>query len=158
MKLRTPRRFASAVTRIKNALGDDKCAEIVDRSSSLIRKWSDPDHPSRPNLKQALALDVAYIEGGHGAPPILSMYQQRLARAVTIESKKPAVDVALAALSVQAAVGDISESILTMRAGSADGMTFSSNERNQILGLLEKLMTQVSVIEEALDNNPAELG
>ncbi len=158
MKLRAPRRFASAVTRIKNALGDDKCAEIVGRSSSLIRKWSDPDHPSRPNLKQALVLDVAYMEAGHGVPPILSMYQQRLARAVTIESKKPAVDVALAALSVQAAVGDISESILSIKAGSADGVTFSSNERNQILGLLEKLMTQVSMIEETLDDNPTDLG
>lgn len=158
MKLRAPRRFASAVTRIKNAMGDEKCAELVDRSPSLIRKWSDPDHPSRPNLQQALVLDVAFVEAGHGAPPILSMYQERLARAVTIESTQPPIDVALAALSVQAAVGDISENILSVRARNTDGAAFSPNERNQILALLETLMSQVSLIENALDGNPVELG
>lgn len=158
MKLRAPRRFATAVTRVKNALGEEACAEIVGRSPSLVRKWSDPDHPSRPNLQQALALDVAFVEGGHGEPPILSMYQQRLARAVTAESAKPPIDVALAALSVQAAVGDISESIVSMRARNTTGPTFSSNERNQILSLLERLQLQVSLIEDALDDHSIAIG
>ncbi len=158
MKLRSPRRFATAVTRIKSLLGEETCAEIVDRSPSLIRKWSDPDHPSRPNLQQALALDVAFVEAGYGDPPILSMYQQRLARAVTIESKRPPIDVVLAALSVQAAVGDISESILSVRARTSGGLSYSSNERNKILSLLERLQLQVSMIEDALDDNSTKIG
>lgn len=152
MKLRVPKRFATAVTRIKNAIGEEKAAEVVARSPSLIRKWADPDHPSRPNLPQALALDVAYVEGGHGDPPILALYQQRLARAVVTEMEKPPIDVVLAALSVQAAVGDISQNIVAKRAGDSAGSAFSPNEKNQILCLLERLQQQVAQIEDALDD------
>ncbi len=152
MKLRAPRRFATAVTRIKNALGEEKCAEIVGRSPSLIRKWADPDHQSRPNLPQALALDVAFVEAGRGDPPILSMYQHRLARAVAVETDRAPINVALAALSVQAAVGEISQSIVASRAKSSEGVSFTANEKNQILHLLERLQEQVSQIEEALDD------
>ena len=157
MKLRAPRRFAAAVTRIKTALGEEKCAEIVDRSSSLIRKWADPDHPSRPNLPQALALDIAYIEAGYGDPPILALYQQRLARALEGDAKKPHIDVALAALSVQAVVGDISQSIFSIRAASPDSLTLSNNQRNQMLHLLERLQDQVTQIANALDDSPVDL-
>lgn len=149
MKLRAPRRFATAVTRIKTALGEDRCAEIVGRSASLIRKWSDPDHPSRPNLPQALALDVAFVEGGYGEAPILALYQERLARAVSEsqEISRP-IDVALAALAVQASVGDVSQSIISLR---GKGGTISPNERNEILQHLERLQQQTSQIEDALD-------
>lgn len=153
MKLRAPRRFATAVTRIKNALGEDKCAEIIGRSPSLIRKWSDPDHPSRPNLPQALALDVAYTEGGHGDPPILALYQQRLARALVVESKAPPIDVALAALSVQAVVGDISQEVFSIRAASPESLALSRNQKNQMLHLLERLQEQVAQIADALDDS-----
>jgi len=153
MKLRAPKRFASAVTRIKNALGEAKCAAVVGRSPSLIRKWADPDHPSRPNLLQALALDVAYVEAGQGDPPVLSLYQQRLARAVALESERPPIDVALAALSVQATVGDISQSIVVLRARNTTGDSFTPNEKNQILNLLDRLQEQVSQIEDALDDS-----
>jgi len=155
MKLRAPKRFATAVTRIKNALGEAKCAEIVGRSPSLIRKWADPDHASRPNLPQALALDVAFVEGGHGDAPILALYQNRLARAVAIETDQPPIDVVLAALSVQAAVGDISQTIVAKRAGESVESAFSPNEKNQILNLLDRLQHQVSQIEEALDDSPS---
>lgn len=141
---------------MKNALGEAKCAEVVGRSPSLIRKWADPDHPSRPNLPQALALDIAFVEGGHGDPPILSMYQSRLARAVVDETDKPPVDVMLAALSVQAAVGDISETIVTKLVSSKVGAAFTPNEKNQILALLERLQQQAAQIEDALDDDTDE--
>ncbi len=155
MKLRAPKRFASAITRIKNIMGEEKCAEIVGRSVSLIRKWADPDHQSRPNLLQALALDIAFVEAGLGDPPILSMYQQRLAKAVAAESAKPPIDVALAALSVQASVGDISQSIFLLRANNATGTKLSPNEKARILSLLDRLQEQVSQIEGALDDEAA---
>jgi len=50
MKRREPGTFASAITRIKAAVGEDQCSEAVDRSASTVRKWADPDHPSLPNL------------------------------------------------------------------------------------------------------------
>ncbi len=151
MKLRAPKRFATAVTRIKNALGEDVCAKTVDRSMSLVRKWADPDHSSRPNLPQALALDIAYVEAGHGEPPILSMYQARLAKAVVGQAPHQSIDVVLSALAVQAAVGEVSQSLIHAR--NSDGSKapgFSDNERNQILIRLEKLQEQVAQIESEL--------
>lgn len=153
MKLRTPKRFASAITRIKTALGEDECARAVNRSTSLIRKWADPDHASRPNLSQALALDVAFVEAGHGEPPLLSLYQQRLARAVAKNKARPLVDVALATLAVQAVVGDLSQSVVAMRARADDKPSFTPNETAQVLALLERLQQQVAQIEEALDDD-----
>lgn len=74
MKPRSPKTFAAAVTRIKAVLGESTCAEIVDRSESLIRKWADPDHESQPSLSQAVALDSAYVSSGRGDPPLLQVY------------------------------------------------------------------------------------
>ncbi len=153
MKLRAPKRFATAVTRIKNALGEEACAKAVDRSVSLIRKWADPDHASRPNLPRALALDIAYVEAGHGEPPILAMYQARLARAVAGLAPEKSIDVVLAALAVQSAVGEVSQSLVELRSSNdPTGSGFSNNERNQILSLLERLQLQVTQIENALGN------
>lgn len=161
MKLRAPKRFATAVTRIKNALGEDKCAEIVGRSASLIRKWSDPDHSSRPNLPQALALDEAYVEAGFGDAPILSMYQARLAKAVAGKAPERAIDVVLSALAVQAVVGEISQSLIHSRQENNRATPgFSVSERKQILIHLERLQEQVSQIEVALseDDSDTDLG
>ena len=66
--------------------------------------------------------------------------------------EKPPIDVVLAALSVQAAVGDISQNIVAKRAGDSAGLAFSPNEKNQILCLLERLQQQVAQIEDALDD------
>lgn len=154
MKLRAPKRFATAVTRIKNALGEDDCAKAVGRSVSLIRKWADPDHQSRPNLPQALALDVAYVEAGHGEPPILSLYQARLAKSLAGKPPDQSIDVVLSALAVQAAVGEISQSLIQLRGSkSSSANTISKRERNEILSHLETLQQQVMQIEDALEGS-----
>jgi len=40
MKLRTPGTLSSAINEIKTKLSEGKCAELVERSESLIRKWA----------------------------------------------------------------------------------------------------------------------
>lgn len=159
MKLRAPKRFATAITRIKNALGEDACALAIGRSVSLVRKWSDPDHLSRPNLPQAVALDVAYVEAGHGEPPILSMYQARLAKSLDGKAADQNVDLVLSALAVQAAVGEISQSLIQLRGNKTRATPgFSKSERNQLLGHLETLQEQVMMIEDALGGTDEPFG
>lgn len=64
-KLREPRTFEDAITRILGYLGAERAAEAVDKSTSMVRQWSDPDVDGLPNLKQAAALDAAYaVETG----------------------------------------------------------------------------------------------
>ena len=78
MKQRPARSFEKAIFNIMSALGNEAAAAAVGRSVSLIRKWSDPDSDSWPSLKQALALDAAYVRATGNPPPIHQVYQHRL--------------------------------------------------------------------------------
>ena len=81
------------------------------------------------------------------------MYQARLARAVAGQAPEKSIDVVLAALAVQSAVGEVSQSLVELRSSNdPTGSGFSNNERNQILSLLERLQLQVTQIENALGN------
>ena len=88
MKLRNPRDFAAAITQIRSALGEAACAEIVGRSASLIRKWSDPDHPALPNIAQALLLDSAFVAPDRDHRRILILVGVRRADGVPGRARK----------------------------------------------------------------------
>lgn len=72
-KLREPRSFEDAITRVLGYLGADRAAEAVGKSTSMVRQWSDPDIDTLPNLKQAAALDAA-CASETGEMPIGSVY------------------------------------------------------------------------------------
>lgn len=152
MKPRTPKSFAAAITKIMTALSDQRCAEIVGRSSSLIRKWADPDHASQPTLYQALALDIVYAREGHGNPPILEVFEELIDDAVDGRADIP-VDILFSALSVQGAVGDLSEAIrAALDPDGPGGVTITPNERQSILQILDKLDDHAGLIEDAVDH------
>ena len=60
------------------ALGIKRCAVVVDKSTSLIRKWSDPDHCTLQSLRHAIALDLEYARELHGTPPIFHVYSRSI--------------------------------------------------------------------------------
>jgi hypothetical protein len=150
MKPRVPRTFAAAITRIKRRLDDEQCAALVERSPSLIRKWTDPDLDVWPSLAQAVVLDAAYVDGGWGDPPILEAYRDALEK---ISEEPPAlpVDIVHATLSLQAAVGDLSEAIADSRgSNSPGGADITSRERQAIVTLIERLEEKLDTIEDAV--------
>lgn len=151
MKPRTPKSFAAAITKVRARMSDRRCAEIVHRSESLIRKWADPDHPSLPNVLQALALDIAYARGGNGAPPIFKVYQDLISDRLD-RNRKQTVDIVLSALSVQGVVGDLSEAIRSAAdPAGPGGIVFTPRERTKILQLLETLDDKADLIEDAVE-------
>ena len=151
MKHREPRSFAAAITRVRDKLGERQCAMQVGKSASLVRKWADPDQDSLPNLECALLLDAAYVGEGHGDPPILDTYATLLKRAASEQPSAPALDIVTAALSVQGAVGDLSEAVLAARQPNGpDGIAISANERQILTALLEKLDDQIRMVEGGL--------
>ena len=78
-KLREPRSFEDAITRILGFLGADRAAEAVRKSTSMVRQWSDPDVDQLPNVRQAAALDAAHaVETGE--MPIGQVYAHEVAR------------------------------------------------------------------------------
>ena len=153
MKPRTPKSFAAALTKIMAALTDERCAEIVGRSDSLIRKWADPDHASLPTLHQAIALDILYAREGHGDPPIFEIYEDLINDAVD-ERNDVSVDILLSALSVQGVVGDLSEAIrAALDPNGPGGASITPNERQTILQILDKLEDQADLIENAVEDD-----
>lgn len=153
MKPRTPKSFAAALTKVMAALSDERCAEIVGRSDSLIRKWADPDHASLPTLHQAFALDTVYAREGHGDPPIFEVYADLINDAVDERHDVP-VDILLSALSVQGVVGDLSEAIrAALDPDGSGGSAITPNERQIILQILDKLEDQTDLIEDAVEED-----
>lgn len=150
MKLRKPGTLSAAITLIKSRLTEEECARIVERSASLIRKWADPDDPALPNLRQGLLLDAAYIRAGFGEPPVQAWYASRLERIVA-DRPEEALDIVLAALELQSAVGELSGVIADMRSDDdIDGGKLSGNERAVLLGLVAKIDEDVRDIEDFL--------
>jgi hypothetical protein len=153
MKPRHPKKFASAVSKIRSALGDDRCAAAVGRSASLVRKWADPDHSSLPNIEQAVLLDTSYIEHEHKKPPLLDLYTDVMAEYVDADkNQKIRVDILLSTLSVQGIVGDLSEAIREALSPHSDGgKQLTPRERSEILTILERLDEAVDTIEDAVE-------
>ncbi len=81
------------------------------------------------------------------------MYQARLAKSLAGKVPDQNIDVVLSALAVQAAVGEISQSLIHSRGNNLRATPgFSIRERNQILNHLETLQQQVMQIEDALES------
>lgn len=155
MKPRHPKQFASAVTKIRSALGDDRCAEAVGRSASLVRKWADPDHASLPNIEQAMLLDAAYVEHEGKKPPLLDLYTAIVSEYASAgNDQKVRVDILLSTLSVQGIVGDLSEAIREALSASGDGgKALTPRERSSILAILDRLDEEIDSIEDAVDQS-----
>lgn len=155
MKVRNPKEFAGAISKIRSAIGDERCATAVDRTASLVRKWADPDHASLPNIEQAMLLDMAFVEEQKKKPPLLELY----AELVTDHSnrqlgQKVQVDILLSALSVQGIVGDLSEAIReAISPDSEAGQGLSPRERSEILVILERLEEVSDSIEDAVEES-----
>ena len=152
MKVRHPKEFAAAVTKIKSALSEQTCASIVGRSDSLVRKWADPDHPSQPNLMQGLLLDSAYVRAGHGEAPLLTLYEKLLDDDVT-GSSVGREEIVPSALMVQAIVGDLSEAIReSIGSGEMrEGVGLTPNRRAALLALIDRLEAETDRLEDAVE-------
>lgn len=71
-KLRQAFTFENALTRVAGHIGWSRVAEIVGKSETTVRNWSDPDTTASITLQAALKLDFEFHEaGGEGAPFLL---------------------------------------------------------------------------------------
>jgi len=150
MKLRTPGRLSAALNEIKTKLTERKCAEIVGRSESLIRKWADPDDRALPNIQHCLLLDTAYVRAGFGEPPIHGWLTLKLDTAV-IDDPKDMPNILVATLNVQARLGEIASLVARFsRDGRINANDVSENERAALVGAVENLAIDLEKIERSL--------
>lgn len=153
MKPRFSKDFARAVSRIRSETSEAACAEAVGRSTSLVRKWADPDNPAIPNLEQGLALDRFYSQSTGKKPPILDIYTDKLTDILS-GRKALTVNLTLATLSVQGVVGQLSNVVAeASKAASEQPLQLSNYNRDTILGLVDKLQELSDLIEDSLEQD-----
>src|SRR5512147_394854 len=151
MKTRPQGSFARAITRIREALGEARCEEIVGKSPALLRKWCDPDNDSLPNLHQAVELDIAYVRSGSGEPPILLAHSEQVWRSTQGQARE-VLDLVRFMTSMQSTFAHLVQSIVQAvdaRESSSDPLTAA--QKREILAIIEKLDEQSKRLERSMN-------
>lgn len=152
MKKRQARTFEHAITRIIGELTDEGAGEAVGKSAALVWKWANPDSDSLPNLKQAITLDLAYLEQGGRFAPIMEVYQRNMeAAGLSVECS----DIIGATLSLTTTMGQLTAAVQAAKAPTGPGGTrINGNEADVIKKAVDRVKRQLNEIDAAL-NSPA---
>lgn len=67
-KRRGPDTLEAAIARVIGVLGHQGAADAVERGTTTIYAWSDPDGREQPGIRHALRLDRACRAAGEGTP------------------------------------------------------------------------------------------
>ena len=156
-KLVPLRTIEHGLRRALATLGDEGAKEAIRdllglrRSTSLIRKCADPDHDRHHvQFRYAVALDVACKKAGQ-LPPLLEVHQylvERYASAEPLEKQKSESMVLHAVLTLQAALGDLSQTVSeALHADSPGGIRFTNREKHEIHEALDAVDHQAEVIK-----------
>jgi len=151
MKIRPARSFERAVTQIIHALGEEEAAKAVKRSTSLIRKWSDPDNPALPSIQQALDLDKAFVRTMKEPAPLHAVYLHRLDKA--FEDIGPETETLVMALfNLHASIGLITRTLVELLESNGYGKVNLSTRISLSPISREILLTEIEKASEELDD------
>ncbi len=153
-KVRAPLTFSLAVMTVMGLIGPEEAQRVTDRSASLLRFWSDSEHPNLPSLDKAIALDRAFLEAGGGFAPILESYARQLDVSLM---KSAACRVALGddiAAAVREMADAVGSSLQVMHAGASPQVIHhAAAEVEEALKMLTILLAR---IQSFLPGNGAE--
>ncbi len=127
----------------------------IKRSASLLRKCADPDDDRHHiQFRYGVALDVACEQAGQ-LPPLLEVHLYLIERHSGVDSLAPArgaeAVVLHAVLSLQAALGDLSESVSgALHAGSPGGVKLTNREKHEIHEALDAIHNQAETIKRMM--------
>lgn len=125
-RLRDPESLKHVVTEMRALLGDAHCAQLINRSTSLVHKACDPDEDFMLPAGQLLALDAACM-AQHGHAPFLTFVQSAHERQK--HADRPVEDLSVATLDFDAAVGRINALVRqTLDTHSSGGRRITKTE------------------------------
>lgn len=150
MKHRQSRSFEKAVMRIINAIGEQRAAEAVSRSTSLIRKWSDPDNPALPSIAQAFELDREFVLSQKEPAPLCTTYQRRMER-IYDEIGPETEPLVIAMFNLYGSVGHLTH-LFSEALGANDLMEIDLSIRTQedLLAQIEKIIEDTHDLEKSV--------
>lgn len=155
MKPRNYRTFEDAITTIMGELSPEGAAAAVGKSTQLIRRWSDPDDDTWPNVRQALQLSIAYRNEGHFSDPITECYT----RSVEALALRPTgVSLQDALLTAQTALGHLSAVWIEAKSPCGpDGEHVNNKEKQLLRRGIDNIRKILDEMEAGLDANTSNI-
>ena len=153
IKVRPARSFERAVQQIIAAIGEQSSAEAVGRSVSLVRKWSDPDNSALPSIKQAFALDEAFVLSTKQPAPIRAVYAHRLDK--VYDTLQPESETFVMALfNLHASIGNMTREIAEILEGSdVEDLKLTPRLRETLLAELQIVSSKTADLERAIEGH-----
>ena len=154
MKARNARKIEGALLEIVHKLGIKKCSNVVDKSTSLIRKWSDPDICTLPSLQQALALDLEYARELRGIPPILHVYSlaiQNVLEADEDVSAEEGMHILSSLLALQESVCELGKKISKEIRKTKEINKINKNIKQEMFNDIDSILRKTHNLEIAIN-------
>lgn len=150
MKSRASRSFEKAVMQIITAIGERRAAEAVSRSTSLIRKWSDPDNSALPSIKQAFELDRAFVLFKKEPAPISTTYLHQMER--IYDTVGPETEpLVIAMFNLYGSIGQLTHTFSkTLESDDLLTMKLSNQMREALLDQIEKITEDIHDLEKSV--------
>lgn len=142
MKPRAPGSHHDALNMICAGLGFERVREIVGKSESHIRGWTDPDNEREISFAQAMLLEEEAIRTS-GQRPLTSVWVKRMEAIGTAAQATESLPVSI--MDVTAQLGQLA---MTAREILKDKVVTPA-ERNQLLRDISKLRTELDELELA---------
>jgi hypothetical protein len=145
MKPRTPGTIEDALTILCAGIGFADAAQVVGRSEQHVRRWTDPDDVSLPNIKQAAQLDAEHIRktGEAMLTPLLVKWMEALCKRA---KKKEAECLPTSLMDVTAQIGLLAGCV---RDAAEDGKV-CRQERDQLLRHVANLRKEIDDMDHAI--------
>jgi len=166
-KCTDPNSFPGAISDIIDLVGKPEMCAVSGRAERTQNQWADPETPTVPNLRQALALDALFIQrererreglnqGGVIRPPILTVYQNLLEKKcgtlVTAQADYAFPGTVLTEmLDISEAVGCFSAALRDATTPTSPaGVGLSEIERKETLRALKSVRDELDDMEAAI--------
>lgn len=150
MKLRTPLSFEDALIKVLGAVSRQAAADVVGKSSTMVYRWADPDSPAEPSVAECVALDLLYVEGGHGEPPIFTSYSCYLENARMPHTVMKASE---RFCDVMHELGDIAKEIRQCLDPNSDGgEAITKQEHARISTEISEAMQKLTELQRDVDH------
>ncbi|MDA8708138.1 hypothetical protein N9M10_02070 [Hellea sp.] len=153
MKVRPARSYERAVQQIIDAIGEQAAAEAVGRSVSLVRKWSDPDNVAMPSIKQAFALDEAFVLQTKQPAPIRAVYAHRLDK--VFDALSPEIGTLVMSLfNLHGSIGHMTREIAEILEGKdIEDLKLTPRLRQTLLAEIQNVSERTADLERSIEEH-----
>ena len=150
-KIRKQASIENGIMEVLKILSEDEIQKAIGKSSSYLRKCSNPDLPQQIDHNDSFLLDKACIEKGK-APPMLTSHEFMIAREFDKVETAAAKDISQILVRSTILHGKLTELIHNAKDPKSDkGETISVLEKKEINEAITDLENKIMKIKMTID-------